>query len=190
MNYSLQTSVHPSASVRAWSVSRILSMRARRGKHKVQTIARFYGRAGRQEAEHLYFTIWENLAKYGTIAPVIRRTCMPSDSSQFDDWRKIQLQVIVAMDWRGSVNHKRWIPDGRKLLPAFRGTISPGLKKLVISWYLNNIPRNRALSQHKTERHILLALSSLTTAQYAELEDILYEIESERQQTGKGNNRE
>lgn len=97
------------------------------------------------------------------------------------------MNIIEAKDWADSPNHKRWIPEGRKLPPALRQNWSKQIERLIIARYMNKIPRREQLSLHKETLHDLLSRKYLSSSEDAQLEEVFHKIEFDR--TEKANRR-
>lgn len=176
INYTLRSTVRPTQKVRGLCLARLMSFTARRRRNMIQTIARFRHHSIDSDDER-HNRNWNIIASHSTLWPMARQASRCKTTANIEEWTKEMLETTTTADHAGGNNHKRWIPLGKKLPPAYRSGFSGRIENLVTRWYLNTIPKNRALSGNTEILHKLLSKTYLTDGQKQQVEQALQEIQ-------------
>lgn len=170
---------------RAMLLTRMLPLRARRCRHMINAIAKFYSHANREDANPRAKQNWLALSEYSTVRPFIRTAQLPDTVEEIPGWRDRQLQQLQHESYNGYNQMRRKIPMGQGLPPIFHARIGQRLERVAALWYLNRIPASSTLSNVRPVLSTLLALTHLNDAEIGDAQDKLRQMSETLREAGR-----
>lgn len=147
---------------RALAISRMLPLRARRRRHLIKVVSKFYRRTTLETVSVRDTTNWDVLCNFDTIRPFVREADLPKYATEVDSWTLRELNAVLANAWDKANTSARKFPQSKALPPVFTSTFSRIAERKESQWYLNNIPGSTLLSAINNHIRPIMEKSSLS----------------------------